>query len=165
MFSIDFDTLRKEAAERLSLDLYNIEYPKVEIDDALGQKLHQHFMTILLMSQGTTSANIAEFWEKNSANGWTEQNTGRNFNFWHYCYDLMKDTMETTSSYHSGSCVIRRGMKVDKESSQGFMDDKLIQTFCYPYVAKGDEFATPVINKILNHFSVEEMEITAKIGR
>ena len=153
----DFNDLTRELKE-IGLDVYGIKYPKIKIDDDLGEQLRQHFFTVALVKTGIPLDRAIAAAKKNTSYGFKDQNTGREFNFWHYVKDLMGE-MKTTRNYHYGECVIRRGMADPNEP------EDLIQVFCYPYIAQGGKFAAPVLDRIFDHYGVDEIKITAKIGR
>lgn len=153
----DFEDLTREMKE-IGLDVYEVKYPKIKIDDVLGEQLRQHFFAMQLVRTGVPVSRALEKAKETEACGFNEQNKGRSFNFWHYVHDLMGE-LKTTKSYHYGECVIRRGMADPNEK------EDLMQVFCYPYIAQGGKFAAPVLDKIFDHYGVDEMKITTKIGR
>lgn len=157
MLTKDFDDLTRELKE-IGIDVYEIKHPKIKIDDTLGEQLRQHFFAMQLVLAGLSTGNAIDKAKETSAFGFAEQNKGRSFNFWHYIKDLMGE-MKTTSRHHYGECVIRRGMADPNEQ------EDLVQVFCYPYIAQGGKFAAPVLDKIFDHYGVDEMKITSTIGR
>lgn len=152
-----FDDLTLEMKE-IGLDVYEVKYPRIKIDPQIGEQLRQHFFMILLIQNGIPMDQAAAKAKETSSFGFSDQNTGRSFNFWHFVKGLMGE-MKTTRSYHYGECVIRRGMVDPNEP------EDLVQVFCYPYIAKGGKFAAPVLDRIFDHYGVDEMKITSKIGR
>ena len=164
--SIEYDDIARIMNEHHGIDLYEIEYPKVEVDDEIGQRLHDHFMTLHMVSIGMDRHTIHNVLNKESRPTWRGINKGRRFNFWHYCQNLMEPNMVTRSSYHEGWCVINRDMIKDSPSEvKNGLDSFLLTTFCFPEEARGDRYAKPVIEKILDHFGVDELKITTRIGR
>ena len=157
MLTKDFSDLTREMKE-IGLDVYEVKHPKIKIDDVLGEQLRQHFFAMTLTMHGMDPSQAIARAKETSDHGFKEQNTGRSFNFWHYVKDLMGE-LKTTKSYHYGECVIRRGMADPQEK------EDLMQVFCYPYIAQGGKFAAPVLDKIFDHYGVDEMKITTKIGR
>ena len=153
----DFEDLTREMKE-IGLDVYEVKHPKVKIDDALGEQLRQHFFTVLLIRGGIPVEDAIAKAKETESYGFKEQNKGRSFNFWYYVKDLMGE-LTTTDAYHYGECVITRGMADPKE------EEDLSQVFCYPYIAQGGKFAAPVLDKIFDHYGVDEMKITTRIGR
>lgn len=158
MKTVTFDDMCRDIKDVLKIDLYEVRYPRVLIDPDLGEQLRQQFMMFQLLREGSSVEDSLAFVEKTKEFGFKEQNTGRMFNFWHFCLALMRD-LKTDDASHTGECVIKRGM-VDRNEKED-----IGAVFCYPYIAKGGKFAAPVIDKILDHYGVDELRVTAEIGR
>ena len=158
MHVVDFDELTNLFKEEYKIDFYGINHPKLKIDDVLGEQLRQHFFAMQLTMHGMHPQDAIAKAKETVTYGFKEQNSGRKFNFWHYVQDLMGE-MKTTSKAHYGECVINR-TTADPNSKED-----LIQVFCYPYIAQGSKFAALVIEKILDHFGVDELKITSTIKR
>lgn len=153
----DFSDLTQEL-KAIGLDVYETKHPKLQIDPVIGEQLRQHFFAMQLVMGGVPMEGAVAAAKDTSTYGFAEQNKSRSFNFWHYIKDLMGE-LKTTSRYHYGECVITRGMADPNEQ------EDLIQLFCYPYVAQGGKFAAPMLDRIFDHYGVDEIKITTKIGR
>lgn len=157
---IDFDTLYLDMKEAKGIDLYSISYPKIQIDDELGQRLMAHFNRFLLMMNGLPPETATKFIEDDHGS-WSENNKGRSFSFWHYLLDVMD--MVTHDTEHRGSVTIHRGMSINRQMAH--VDDDLVRMFAFPYVAKGDVYAKPVLDAIFDHYGVDEILIHATVSR
>lgn len=157
MFEIDFSTLTHDM-KAIGLDVYKVKYPKLNIDDEIGEQLRKHFMMILVLQTGGSLEQAKEASDSSSSMSFSEQNKGRSFNFWHFVYDIMKKNSKAKYHPRVGRAVIKRNMVDPNEQ------EDLAQLFCYTYIAQGGKFAAPVIDKILDHYGVEEMKITTTFG-
>lgn len=157
MLSVSFEDLTRDM-KTIGLDVFETKYPKIKIDGALGEQLRQHFFAMQMVGVGLPVSDALAKAKETSFFGFAEQNTGRMFNFWHFLYDLMRKNSKAKYP-RKGKCVIKRDMVDPNEP------EDLIQVFCYPYVAKGGKFAAPVINKVLDFYGVDKLEITETFGR
>lgn len=156
MFTIDFDQLTEDV-KAIDLDVYKVNYGPVPWPVDKAQDLHDRYIREQYIKFGLTGEKLEEFCKQPMT--WAEMNTGKLFNFWHFCYGLMEASMVTTENYHYGKCVIKRNM-VDPEE----LEDP-INLLLYPYIVKAGKYSAPVIDKILNYYKVDEMEITTEVGR
>ena len=156
MKQIDFNDLWTIMSTQ-GLDLYNIKLPKLKIDNELGGQLRRHFLLLNCLRSGLPEDQAIAAVASDTGVDFSRHNTGRYFNFWHFVLDLMQKNAKAKYP-QVGKCVIKRGM-VDPNQSED-----LIQVFCYPYIAQGGKFAAPVIDRILDYFEVDSLQITAKLG-
>ncbi len=156
MFTIDFNQL-EEDVRAFGLDVYSVDYGKLDwpaerIEEARLALIREQYKAL-----GLTGDTLEEFCQQQMT--WSQMNTGRIFNFWHFCYALMDSKMITTENYHYGDCIIKRGMVDPTELEDG------IKLVLQPSVVKAGMYSAPIIDIILDFYKVEEMMIWIKVGR
>jgi hypothetical protein len=156
MLSVDFDQLTIDV-QTIGLNVYRVDYGKIPWPIEKAQPLHDAILRERYQKLGLSGEELELFCKQDRT--WEEMNTGKIFNFWHFCYNLMESTMVTTSNYHFGKCVIKRGMVDPQEKEDP------VKLLLLPTTVTAGYYSAPIINAVLDFYKVDEMEITTKVGR